>query len=173
MNEDVEPPSGHTAPPPGAPMLGPPAGAPVTGPPPGAAMLGPPPGAAMLGPPPGAAVRQLTFRLPDLPEVRRFAEDEARAVDMPDEAVADFVIAVNEVATNAVTHGAADARLRSWVADGDLVIEVHDGGTWQPGPRPGAVGGMGLQVARLLATELTLRTGNGGSTVVMRFPGKT
>jgi serine/threonine-protein kinase RsbW len=37
---------------------------------------------------------------------------------------------------------------------------------------PGAVGGMGLWVARLLSSDLTLRVGSGGSTVIMRFPGK-
>ncbi|MEU8363887.1 ATP-binding protein [Nonomuraea sp. NPDC048882] len=137
MNEDVEPQSGHTSPPPGAP------------------------------------VKDLDFRLPDLPQVRQFAEDEARAAGMPEDAIGDFVIAVNEVATNAVTHGADHAALRTWVSGGDLVVEVHDEGTWKPGPMPGAVGGMGLWVARLLSSDLTLRVGNGGSTVIMRFPGKS
>ncbi|MGW4798389.1 ATP-binding protein [Nonomuraea sp. NPDC004297] len=136
MNEDVEPQSGHTSPPPGVP------------------------------------VKALRFRLPDLPRVRQFAEDEARAAGMPEEVVGDFVIAVNEVATNAVTHGAAAAHLRTWVSGGDLVVEVHDEGLWKPGPMPGAVGGMGLWVARLLSSDLTLRVGSGGSTVIMRFPGK-
>jgi anti-sigma regulatory factor (Ser/Thr protein kinase) len=136
VNEDVEPQSGYTSPPPGAP------------------------------------VKSLLFRLPDLPEVRQFAEEEARAVGMPEEVIGDFVIAVNEVATNAVNHGAADARMRTWVISGDLIVEVHDEGTWKPGPMPGAVGGMGLWVARLLSSDLTLRVGSGGSTVIMRFPGK-
>ncbi|MEU5865896.1 MULTISPECIES: ATP-binding protein [unclassified Nonomuraea] len=136
MNEDVEPQSGYTSPPPGVP------------------------------------VKELRFRLPDLPTVRQFAEDEARAVGMPEEAVGDFVIAVNEVATNAVTHGAGRAAMRTWVISGDLVVEVHDEGSWKPGPLPGAVGGMGLWVARLLSSDFTLRVGSGGSTVIMRFPGK-
>ncbi|GAA3207040.1 ATP-binding protein [Nonomuraea helvata] len=137
MNEDTEPQSGYTSPPPGAP------------------------------------VKELPFGLPDLPQVRQFAEEEARCAGMPEEAVGDFVIAVNEVATNAVTHGADRALLRTWLVNGDLVVEVHDDGMWKPGPLPGAVGGMGLWVARLLASDLTLRVGNDdGSTVTMRFPGK-
>jgi serine/threonine-protein kinase RsbW len=136
VNEDVEPQSGYTSPPPGTP------------------------------------VRRLSFRLPDLPQVRQFAEHEARDAGMPEEAIGDFVIAVNEVATNAVTHGADRATLRTWVMNGDLVVEVHDEGTWRPGPMPGAVGGMGLWVARLLSSDLTLRVGSGGSTVIMRFSGK-
>ncbi|MGA4988782.1 ATP-binding protein [Nonomuraea bangladeshensis] len=124
------------------------------------------------GPPPGAPVKRLRFRLPDLPQVRQFAEDGARDAGMPEESIGDFVIAVNEVATNAVTHGADQAVMRTWVASGELVVEVHDEGTWKPGPMPGAVGGMGLWVARLLSSDLTLRVGDGGSTVIMRFPGK-
>ncbi|MFI7643445.1 ATP-binding protein [Nonomuraea sp. NPDC049400] len=136
MNEDAEPQSGYTSPPPGAP------------------------------------VKELRFRLPDLPQVRQFAEDEARGAGMAEEAVGDFVIAVNEVATNAVTHGSDRAFLRTWLVNGDLVVAVHDEGVWKPGPLPGAVGGMGLWVARLLSSDLTLRAGGDGSTVIMRFPGK-
>jgi anti-sigma regulatory factor (Ser/Thr protein kinase) len=130
------------------------------------------PQSGYTSPPPGVPVRRLRFRLPDLPEVRQFAEEEAREAGMSEEAVADFVIAVNEVATNAVTHGADRATLRTWTVDGELVVEVHDEGTWKPGPMPGAVGGMGLWVARLLSSDLTLQVGSGGSTVIMRFPGK-
>ncbi|WP_308250587.1 ATP-binding protein [Nonomuraea rhizosphaerae] len=117
-------------------------------------------------------MKHLAFRLPDLPQVRQFAATEARGVGMAEEAVGDFVIAVNEVATNAVTHGTPDARLRTWIQDGDLVVEIHDDGTWKPGPMPGAIGGMGLWVARLLSADLSLRVGEQGSTVTMRFPGK-
>ncbi|MDA0636379.1 ATP-binding protein [Nonomuraea sp. MCN248] len=117
-------------------------------------------------------MRRLHFRLPDLPRVREFAACGALELGMRKEAVDDFVIAVNEVATNAVTHGDDAARVRLWSDSGEIVIEVHDGGTWKPGPQPGSVGGMGLWVARLLASDLTLRVGGDGSTVIMRFPGK-
>ncbi|MGI5270956.1 ATP-binding protein [Nonomuraea sp. CA-218870] len=117
-------------------------------------------------------MRRLHFRLPDLPRVREFAACGALELGMRKEAVDDFVIAVNEVATNAVTHGDDAAHVRLWSEAGEIVIEVHDDGTWKPGPQPGSVGGMGLWVARLLASDLTLRVGSGGSTVIMRFPGK-
>jgi anti-sigma regulatory factor (Ser/Thr protein kinase) len=130
------------------------------------------PQSGYTSPPPGAPVKELRFRLPDLPQVRQFAEDEARDAGMPEDVIGDFVIAVNEVATNAVTHGADRAAMRTWTVSGDLIVEVHDEGAWKPGPRPGAVGGMGLWVARLVSSDLTVRVGNGGSTVIMRFPGK-
>ncbi|WP_240197635.1 ATP-binding protein [Nonomuraea lactucae] len=117
-------------------------------------------------------MKTLRFRLPDLPRVRQFAEREARGAGMPEDAIGDFVIAVNEVATNAVTHGTDDGRVRLWADAGEVVVEVHDGGSWKPGPMPDSVGGMGLWVARLLAHELSLRVGADGSTVVMRFAGK-
>ncbi|WP_246075734.1 ATP-binding protein, partial [Nonomuraea terrae] len=79
-------------------------------------------------------MKQLRFALPDLPRVRQFAESEARQAGMPEDAIGDFVIAVNEVATNAVTHGADTASMRTWTSSGDLVVEVHDGGVWKPGP---------------------------------------
>lgn len=131
------------------------------------------PQAGFVSPPPGAPVKQLHFALQDLPRVRVFAEDQARDAGMPEESIGDFIIAVNEVATNAVTHGADTAYIRTWTLRGDLVVEIHDGGSWKPGPTPGAVGGMGLWVARLLSSDLALRVGDTGSTITMRFPGKT
>lgn len=128
--------------------------------------------AGAISPPPGTPVKTLRFRLPDLPQVRQFVEEEARGAGMPEDAIPDFVIAVNEIATNAVTHGTSDGRVRLWVDGGEIVVEVHDDGTWKPGPMPGSVGGMGLWVARMLALDLSLRVGDHGSTVVMRFPGK-
>jgi serine/threonine-protein kinase RsbW len=130
------------------------------------------PQAGSMGPPPGAPVKRLDFTLTDLPRVRHFAASEARAAGMSEEAVGDFVIAVNEVATNAVTHGTTDARMRIWAENDDLIVEVHDEGTWKPGPMPGSVGGMGLWVVRLLTADLSLQVGGVGSTVTMRFTGK-
>ncbi|WP_308163921.1 ATP-binding protein [Nonomuraea sediminis] len=126
--------------------------------------------AGRAGPPFGMPI---TFRLPDLPLVRHLAQDYARRLGLDEETVGDLVIAVNEVATNAVTHGSQAGRLRTWLDGTDLVIEIHDDGTWKPGPKPGAVGGMGLWVARRLSAHLTVRAGAAGSTVVMRFPART
>ncbi|MFC3979245.1 ATP-binding protein, partial [Streptosporangium jomthongense] len=83
-------------------------------------------------PPAGAPVAELAFCLPDLPDVRDFAAVQAVQGGMARERLADFLVAVNEVATNAVTHGhpTAKAVMRIWSTGRTLVVEVHDEGRW-------------------------------------------
>ncbi|GAA3806106.1 hypothetical protein GCM10022226_27760 [Sphaerisporangium flaviroseum] len=126
--------------------------------------------------PSGVAIREMTFCVGDLPDVRDFAALHARRAGMVEGDIGDFLVAVNEVATNAVTHGADKARLRIWCQSGDLMIDVHDDGHWVPDKTPGleaphdySTSGMGLWVARRLAKELHLRTGPNGTNVIMRF----
>ncbi len=80
----------------------------------------------------------------------------------------ELVLAANEIVTNSVIHGAPPIIARCWVADGDFVCEVSDGG---PGvanpfagwtlPEPGAPGGWGLAVARRICDALEV-AGDGG-----------
>ncbi|GAA0384743.1 hypothetical protein GCM10009530_39510 [Microbispora corallina] len=124
------------------------------------------------------AVRERSFSLADLPDLREFAAAEARRRGLAEDALGDFLVALNEVATNAVTHGSTKARLRIWVDGGQLVVAVHDDGRhWRPEGVPGqtpppenATSGMGLWVARLLSTDLQVSTEPSGTTVTMRFP---
>ncbi|MFF5212524.1 ATP-binding protein [Streptosporangium sp. NPDC000396] len=126
----------------------------------------------------GAAVAERAFHLPDLPDVRDFAAAEALRRGMSQESLADFLVAVNEVATNAVTHGHATARavLRIWTADRTLVVEIHDEGRWNPRETPGmvppashATSGMGLWVARMVSSGLEFETGAAGTFITMSF----
>lgn len=128
--------------------------------------------------PVAGSAKELSFSLADLPDVRDFAAEQARGRGMSEDAVGDFLVALNEIATNAVTHGSNQARLRLW-GDGDaLVADVHDDGrAWRPGPDPGAAppgehatSGMGLWVARLLSAEIVINAGSEGTRVIMRFP---
>ncbi|MEO3814084.1 ATP-binding protein [Sphaerisporangium sp. B11E5] len=118
----------------------------------------------------------MTFRVGDLPDVRDFAAHQARRAGMSETAIGDYLVAINEVATNAVTHGTAKAWLRVWCDAGDLVVHVHDDGHWilteTPGmtaPHDYSTSGMGLWVARRLAKHLTLDTGTTGTNLIMRF----
>lgn len=69
--------------------------------------------------PAGTTVAELAFCLPDLPDVRDFAAVQAMRSGMSQDGLADFLVALNEVATNAVTHGHATAKamLRMWTVD--------------------------------------------------------
>ena len=95
---------------------------------------------------------------------------------MSAEAADDFVIAVNEIATNAVRHGSPRAWLRLWVSGAALVAEIRDTGVWPADSVPAALtsrpaeqGGMGLEVARLVCDGLQIRAGSGGTAVVLRM----
>jgi anti-sigma regulatory factor (Ser/Thr protein kinase) len=85
----------------------------------------------------------------------------------------DFVLAVNEILTNAVRHAAGGGRLRLWCADGRLLCEVTDSGGGipvdlidvEPPPVTLAPGGRGLWIARQLCDELTVDTSPAGTAV--------
>jgi anti-sigma regulatory factor (Ser/Thr protein kinase) len=118
----------------------------------------------------------MTFRVGDLPDVRDYAAFHARRAGMPEKDIGDYLVAVNEVATNAVTHGTSKAWLRIWCDSGDLIVHIHDDGHWTLTETPGMIpphdystSGMGLWVARHLAKELILKTGATGTSLIMRF----
>ncbi|MEU6742877.1 ATP-binding protein [Streptosporangium sandarakinum] len=126
-----------------------------------------------------APVAELAFCLPDLPDVRDFAAAHALRGGMREENLPDFLVAVNEVATNAVTHGhtTAKAVLRIWTTDRALVVEIHDEGRWFPTEPPGqtppgphSTSGMGLWVARMVSLDMDFRTGMAGTFITMTFP---
>jgi anti-sigma regulatory factor (Ser/Thr protein kinase) len=86
------------------------------------------------------------------------------------------VLAVNEVATNAVEHGSGDAHLALWTGPGsrELLCEVHDGGRLLdplPGlraPHPSDPRGRGLWIARQLCDLLHVWGDHTGTHVRIR-----
>jgi anti-sigma regulatory factor (Ser/Thr protein kinase) len=87
----------------------------------------------------------------------------------------DVVLAVHELAANAIAHGAGHGRLRLWDLNGSLTCEIADSG--RPGstasvdsadPWP-VVGGHGLWLVRQIADRLDLRCGPRGTRVVITF----
>jgi anti-sigma regulatory factor (Ser/Thr protein kinase) len=93
-------------------------------------------------------------------------------------AVEDIVLAITEVATNGLAHGAAPVRVRGWQDGSALVVQVDDGGGRPVPPdagyrRPAAAhtpGGRGLWLARQLADTVTARAETGQTSVRLHFP---
>jgi anti-sigma regulatory factor (Ser/Thr protein kinase) len=94
---------------------------------------------------------------------------------LSEDRVGEVVLAVHELAANAVAHGAGHGRLRMWIRDGALGCEVRDGGppgttdspeTADPWP---ADNGHGLWLVRQVADYLDLRSGPHGTRAVVTF----
>jgi len=136
------------------------------------------PGGANGGRRPWLPAAEMTFTMGDLPEVRQFTEGWAWQAGMSAAAVTDFVIAVNEIAANAVRHGSPQAGLRLQVAADAVSAEIRDNGHWSLAMPPvptdcgtRVVGGwMGLRIARLICDEVQITIGAGGTTVLLRMP---
>jgi anti-sigma regulatory factor (Ser/Thr protein kinase) len=129
------------------------------------------------GTPPVAAPYGVTFSADDLRQLRHAVAGWAARAGLQGQRAADFVIAVHEIATNAVRHGSPVARLALQIAGTAAQAEVRDSGHWlleSPGAAPGGLG-MGLQVARRVCDQVTIRRGANGSAVILQIslPGTT
>jgi anti-sigma regulatory factor (Ser/Thr protein kinase) len=122
----------------------------------------------------GAPDLTVAFQSWQLQEVRRAVRQVAEAAGFTDDRVDDVVLAVNEVATNAVEHGGPDAELHLWATASGLVCEVHDGGTLTdplPGmasPHPSEPRGRGLWIARQVCDLLHVWSDDQGTHVRVR-----
>jgi anti-sigma regulatory factor (Ser/Thr protein kinase) len=70
------------------------------------------------------------FEKHGLVEIRSFIAERAAAFGLDRARTADLQIAVNELATNSVVHGAGTGTLAVWQQDGAMVCEVSDGGSF-------------------------------------------
>jgi anti-sigma regulatory factor (Ser/Thr protein kinase) len=132
----------------------------------------PAPAPALLGPPDV----ELEFGTWQLHEVRNTVEDALIAANCPRERAEDVVLAVNEVATNAVEHGEAGAVLMVWLGEDsrEVIFEVHDSGSLAD-PLPGLQAphssnprGRGIWIARQLCDSLHVWADDSGTHVRMR-----
>lgn len=100
---------------------------------------------------------------------------------LPDGRVGDAVLAVHELAANAVRHGAGHGRLRIWTAEGMLRCEVSDDGP-AGAPASGSAGshaddtvlwnaeyGHGLWLVPQVADRASVRSGPGGTVAEVSF----
>jgi anti-sigma regulatory factor (Ser/Thr protein kinase) len=112
----------------------------------------------------------------DLGPLRRRLRSWGANCGLADQDTDDIVIAVDEIATNALEHGQPPACVRGWTTPDALFIQVDDQGrtcipasTGYHRPSTDARRGRGIWIARHLADVLTTHTGDTGTTVAMRF----
>jgi anti-sigma regulatory factor (Ser/Thr protein kinase) len=121
----------------------------------------------LLGPP----HTRLPFSAWQLHEVRTTVEQALSGHGYERDRIEDIVLAVNELATNAVEHGTPEAQLSLWTGPQGLLCEIDDGGTLRdplPGlqaPHPADPRGRGVWIARQLCDSLHVWTDGRGTHV--------
>ena len=122
-------------------------------------------------PEPAAEPDEMTFGIDDLKPLRWLVASSAEAAGLGTVRAEDFVLAVNEVASNSVKHGGGRGTLRLWQEPSALVCEVRDGGRIdQPligreRPSVGQAGGQGLWIANQVCDLVQVRSFDDGSAV--------
>lgn len=114
--------------------------------------------------------------------VRAAVAAHASEAGIPESQVRDVVLAVHELAANAVRHGAGQGRVRLWVTGDGIRCEVTDAGTPPAGAdrdRPDAGSrdaalwpveyGHGLWLVRKVADQASLDSGPSGTVAVASF----
>lgn len=128
-------------------------------------------------PPPAVCpdVLPLNESLTCLRTLRAFLTERAGHLGLRRELTSSFLMAVDEVATNAILHGAPPMEARIWPEKRALLCEVADFGHWRPDaligylPRETGMGNFGLWGVRLLADSVQVRTGWSGTVVRLTF----
>jgi anti-sigma regulatory factor (Ser/Thr protein kinase) len=121
-------------------------------------------------PSPPGAVDSLTFDVDRLHQVRGFVARRADAI-LDARRAADFVLAVDEVATNSLRYGGGSGVLRLWDDERVLVCDVRDRGyltdpmVGRVRPAREQIGGRGLWIANQLCDLVQIRSGSAGTTV--------
>jgi serine/threonine-protein kinase RsbW len=113
------------------------------------------------------------FAVNQVTQLRHAVATCAAASGLSGDRLDDFVLAVNELITNAVRHGGGGGTLRLWRERHSLLCEVSDRGSGidagrlgNPGrPAPDTAGGWGLWLANQLSDEMRVQTGPQGTSV--------
>lgn len=124
---------------------------------------------ALPEPPPRAT--SLHFGLRDLSVVRALVAERATAAGLSRDRADDLIIAVNEIATNAIKHAENGGWLRVWTAGDDLICQLEDLGhicdplAGRHRPVAGVDGGIGLWMVNQLCDLVEVRTIPAGTTI--------
>jgi len=111
----------------------------------------------------------------NLSEVRALAEKRARVAGLPDDRVADFVIAVSEVAGNTVRHAKSPGSVEIWSDGDEIVCEIRDDGViadplaGREPPPPEANGGHGLWLVYQVCDRVELHSDKDGTVIRMHM----
>jgi anti-sigma regulatory factor (Ser/Thr protein kinase) len=111
----------------------------------------------------------------ELAALRAAVESEARRAGVALERLPELLLAVHELAINALTHGEGEAVVRTWTEEHDFVCELADSG---PGlerryagyvtPSPVDLHGRGLWLARQITDLVEVRSGPHGTRIRVR-----
>ncbi|WP_422771643.1 ATP-binding protein [Plantactinospora sp. WMMC1484] len=115
----------------------------------------------------------VTFDGDRVTELRHAVTTRAEEAGLDGDRLDDFVLATNELITNAVRHGGGQGWLRLWRTGKILYCLVSDTGVGigadrlddRSRPTPEIAGGWGLWLARQLSDEMVVRSGPEGTTV--------
>jgi anti-sigma regulatory factor (Ser/Thr protein kinase) len=122
-------------------------------------------------PPRPAEAGHLSFQTGDLRRVRAFVATRAEQAGLDQQAAEAMVLAVNEVATNSLSHGGGRGELRAWTDGRSLVVEVSDQGhitsplVGRLRPAPEARDGAGLWLANQLCDLVQIYSSARGTAV--------
>jgi len=120
-------------------------------------------------PPDGALT--IVFGIDDLAAMRAAVNGFAQRAALAPDARNDLVIAVNEVATNAIKYAPDDGVLRVWSSGAALICQLEDRGhigdplAGRHRPAPGVQGGVGLWMVNQLCDLVQTRTTPAGTTI--------
>jgi anti-sigma regulatory factor (Ser/Thr protein kinase) len=122
---------------------------------------------------PGFPVLDLPFDSGTLTALRAGVKAQACEAGLPEARAEDVVLAVHELAANAVSHGAGAGRLRIWKLAGSLRCQVEDGEPLASGPASGhslpSRPGHGLWLVRQVADRMRILTGARGTRATVAF----
>lgn len=122
-------------------------------------------------PPLPAETVELAFGLDQLRRARALVRERADAAGMTPERAEDLVLAISELATNAIRHGRGSGVLRVSTQPDRLICHVEDGGHIQDPlagqrlPRPDTAGGIGLWAVNQLCDLVEVRSSPDGTSV--------